>query len=82
MVKYSDSNIIETIILQSMSRGSEGIIKTANYARERLSEHIKCFHYLIHSIENDSLNQKELNLIEELNQAFKEISFKSYALPA
>ncbi|MEO0509847.1 MAG: 1,4-alpha-glucan branching protein domain-containing protein [Verrucomicrobiota bacterium] len=51
---------------------------TVEYAMQRIREHISRFHFLAQAISRGSIDEKHLSLLEKLNPAFEEPSFKSF----
>ena len=51
---------------------------TADYAMQRLRDHIGRFEFLCHTLETDSINNRDLRLLESLNTAFPNISLKAF----
>lgn len=51
---------------------------TVDYAMQRMREHIGRFHYVAQSIRHDMVEESKLELLEKLNPAFTDISFKSF----
>ncbi len=51
---------------------------TTDYAMQRLRDHIGRFHFLQQSLQMDSLAPGDLQLLETLNPAFKQVSLRAY----
>ena len=51
---------------------------TVEYAQQRLRDHLGRCHYLLESLQNGTINQCDLELIEDLNPAFSNVSTKAF----
>ena len=51
---------------------------TVEYAQQRLRDHLGRCHYLLASLQNGTINQCDLELIEDLNPAFSNVSTKAF----
>lgn len=54
---------------------------TVEYATKRITDHLARFNYLRDSIRNNAIDERNLTVLEILDDVFPELNFRNYYLP-